>query len=251
MVGGVFIATMDINQYTMSQENIKTKIVFATAIITTGFSIGDSVWPIIFKVFLDPYGWRGALLLVAAIVSNIAVLLMVETTWGIKFQEQSRTNCKQHESNPGELEQTDVDIGLKENPLDGNIAETSIGPSRSRHKCDITIWDALMIAGHFFFFCGHVFSQDFIAVRMDHIGLLQADIVTVLSAKGMIGLIRVLPSFLIDKFKLNRIKVTGFISLTAGILCMSSTACTTFPLMMVFGVSYGFLQCKCLATIIH
>ena len=76
--------TINISQYVIIQENVKTNTVLAASIFTLGHAISAFLWPIIYKVLLDTYSWRGAFLIQGAIVLHNAVLILLETSDLIK-----------------------------------------------------------------------------------------------------------------------------------------------------------------------
>lgn len=108
----------------------------------------------------------------------------------------------------------------------------------------MTACDFWMVFAGFLYRTGEAFSKYMIGVRMFYIGLSKEEIMWVLAAMGMIGLVRVVPCYVIDRLDLNRIVTAGVFTFVLGASTMISVTFTTFPLMMVFGVFFGFCQCK-------
>ena len=84
---GVSLFSIETTMYIILQENVKTNIVFATAIATTGYAIGDFLWPLIYKILLDEYTWRGAFLIHGALLFNHAVLVLILTSELVKPEQ--------------------------------------------------------------------------------------------------------------------------------------------------------------------
>ena len=229
---------------------MKTNIVLGTSVFTTGFSIGGLVWPILYQIFLDAYTWRGAFLLQAAFGLNSCILIMIQTSKLLNHSPPAESN-KAVETKKLE---TDIMLGeLKENGNYRQIQETVVKNNdevsfynRIKHflRTDLTIWDFLIIMACFLYNSGDAFTHYMIAVRMDYIDLTKQEMVTAMSARGAIGLIRVLPSYLIDKYKLNRTKTAGTLSLLIGLSTMASVTFTTFPTVLIFFLAWGMMQCK-------
>ena len=83
-----------------------------------------------------------------------------------------------------------------------------------------------------------------IAVRLDYIQLSKQQIVTVMSARGAVGLTRLIPCYLIDKFKLDRTNVAGLLSFLLGISTMISVTFNVFHVNLAFFIVWGFMQGK-------
>ena len=98
-ITGISLFTVDINQYIIIQEKVKSRIVFATSIFTTAYAIGDFIWPVLYKLFLDAYSWRGTFLIQGALIANISVLALIQTsTWGkYSLQKAAGNEVKQHD----------------------------------------------------------------------------------------------------------------------------------------------------------
>ena len=98
-ITGISLFTVDINQYIIIQEKVKSRIVFVTSIFTTGYAIGDFIWPVLYKLFLDAYSWRGTFLIQGALIANISVLALIQTsTWGkYSLQKAAGNEVKQHD----------------------------------------------------------------------------------------------------------------------------------------------------------
>ena len=101
-----------------------------------------------------------------------------------------------------------------------------------------------MTLGHFVFWFGDAFSYFMVAVRLDYIGLSREQMVTVMAARGFVGLTRIIPSYIIGRFQFNRIKVLGTFALLMGIFGLISLTFRTFPSILVYFIFWGFSQCK-------
>ena len=106
---GISLFTIDVTEYIILQENIKKNIVFATSVATTGYAIGGFIWPIVYKLLLDTYAWRGAFLIQAGIVFNQAVLVLILTS-GIEntHDDKHRTNLENNISSDPPFEKVKV-----------------------------------------------------------------------------------------------------------------------------------------------
>ena len=121
-----------------------------------------------------------------------------------------------------------------------NVVKSTFSKKLKRSlKLDLTVWDILLTAGHFVFWIGDTFLFFMVAVRMDYIGLTKDQIVITMVARGAIRLTRIIPSYLIDKYKTKWLKVTAMCTFLMGAVAMVSMAFTTFPLMLVYFVFWG------------
>ena len=238
---GTGMHTLIVIQFTIIQEKVKSSITLATSVFTTGFSIGAFIWPILYKKLLDSYTWRGAFLLQGALGANSFILVMIQTSTLLKTNIFSKKiiNTKEEEI---ELDKTDdknndqQDVDVKK--------ETFCFKRKKTFKTDLTIWAAFITFAYFFYCCGDTFSHYMIAVRLDYIQLSKQQIVTVMSARGAVGLTRLIPCYLIDKFKLDRTKVAGLLSFLLGISTMISVTFNVFHVNLAFFIVWGFMQGK-------
>ena len=251
---GMSVFTAMTIQNTMIQEHVKTNKVLATSVFTTGYAISGFLWPLIYKVFLDLYSWRGAFLLQGAIMINSSILAMIQTSdfWKSEILQQGRISeqkegeCETMMNNLGDKEEQDSEVDVHFSHLD---AQYHVLNSFSRKikqvlKIDLNFWDGLIICAYFLYCCGDTFSHFMIRVRMDYIQLTRKQIVTAMSARGAIGLLRMVPCYLIDKFKFNRTKVASLLSFLLGLLTMISVTFAEFPAILVYFCVWGITQCK-------
>ena len=71
---------------------------FATSVATTGYAIGDFIWPIVYKLLLNTYAWRGAFLIQAGLIFNQAVLILILTS-GIEDPQDIKHGMNPEENN--------------------------------------------------------------------------------------------------------------------------------------------------------
>ena len=116
---GISLFSIETTMYIILQETVKTNIVFATAIATTGYAIGDFFWPLMYKLLLDEYTWRGAFLIHGALLFNHTVLVLILT---------SELAKPEHES---------TKYYLDEKVSNGS---TFFNTSHSSHVCQKTYW---------------------------------------------------------------------------------------------------------------
>ena len=241
-------------QNMMIQENVKTNKVLATSVFTTGYAISGFLWPILYKVFLDLYSWRGAFLLQGAIMINSTTLAVIQTSkfWKSEILKQ-RKLCRQKEgkceimlNNLDHKEKHDSEANLYSSHLDIQYPVPNSFSQKIKQvvKTDLSFWDCLITCAYFLYCCGDTFSHFMIGVRMDYIQLTRKEIVTAMSTRGAIGLLRIVPCYLIDKFKFNRTKVASVLSFLLGLLTMISVTFTAFPAILVYFIVWGITQCK-------
>ena len=243
---------MDISQYIIIQQSCKSRMVFVTSIFTTGYAIGDFLWPVLYKVFLDLYSWRGSVLVQGALISNVAVLTLLQTsmvndkgaTVATKTDLMEEALIANHGS---------VKTKLNDSSESQKNSIKSLADEESNNKTDnncknifsnLTWLDLQVTFAHFLYSFGDAFVHFMIAVRMHYTQLTQEQIVVVMSAGGLIGLSRIIPASMIDRLNLNRIRVEGIFCLLIGLITLVSVTFTTFPLVLTYFVAFGFLQCK-------
>ena len=235
------------------QENIKTNIVLATSVSTSGYAIGSFLWPIVYKILLDNFTWRGAFLIQGAIGLNNAAFILMQTSPLMPFKHNQQKECDNIRKNqepvtqlqlPIENNDKDTHFSLKRDDKEQKQSKTNWNKQSNILKTDLSIWEILMTLGHFAFWFGDAFSYFMVAVRLDYIGLSREQIVTVMAARGFVGLTRIIPSYIIDRFQCNRIKVAGIFALLMGMVGLISVTFRTFPSILVYFIFWGFAQCK-------
>ena len=79
------------------------------------------MWPIVYKLLLDVYSWRGAFLIQGALMANISVLVLLQTS--TITQTQPKDNICNESKHDIDLEKTPSYIkGIDENDDDGAVA---------------------------------------------------------------------------------------------------------------------------------
>ena len=63
-------------------------------------------------------------------------------------------------------------------------------------------------------------------------------------AVGSVGLTQMIPSYIIDRCRCNKMKVAALAMLLIGGATMASVALTTFPPILAYFIFWGFVQCK-------
>ena len=111
-------------------------------------------------------------------------------------------------------------------------------------RSDLTIWDKLITIAHFMFWCGDGFSYFLVAVRLDYLGFSKDQIVVTMAVRGAVGLARIIPSCIIDRYKLNTIKIAAMCTFLMGAVAMVSVTLTSFISVFVYFIYWGFMQCK-------
>ena len=107
-----------------------------------------------------------------------------------------------------------------------------------------TIWDILITLTQFMFSAGDTFVQYMIARRMTYISFSRTQMMWIISVKGVIGILRLVPCYIIDKLDLNRTALAAVFTAILGISSMVSVTFSSFSLMMMYGIVYGFSQGK-------
>ena len=79
---------------------------------------------------------------------------------------------------------------------------------------------------------------------MDYVGLSKNEIMIAMSGSGLIGLTRLIPSYLVDRCQCDKIKMTVLLMVLTGGATMVSVQFTTFPPLLIYFLLWGFLQCK-------
>ena len=183
-------------------------------------------------------------------MSNIAVRRIIQTS----KMEESQLRAKE-----SIMQETNVNYDEKETEfatnelLDDQKDTASIymqeleieycSSKVNKFRQSFTSWDTQATLSHFLYSFGDAFVHFMIAVRMHYIGLSKDEIVTVMSAGGLVGLSRMFPSYIIDRFDFNRIEAGGVFCLLIGLTTQISVT-FTFPLTLAYFVAFGFLQCK-------
>ena len=245
--------TVNLSQYVIIQENIKTNIVLATSVSTSGYAVGSFLWPIVYKILLDTFSWRGAFLIQGAMGLNNVAFILMQTSPLMPIRQIQQKECHNIRKNqepvmqlnmPNENDDKDIEIVRKRDNKEPPRNKTDCNKLANTLKTDLCIWEILMTLGHFVFWFGDAFSYFMVAVRLDYIGLSREQMVTVMAARGFVGLTRIIPSYIIDRFQFNRIKVLGTFALLMGIFGLISVTFRTFPLILVYFIFWGFSQCK-------
>ncbi len=105
-----------------------------------------------------------------------------------------------------------------------------------------TVWDFLMTLSQLTFSSGDAFVHFLIARRMTYISFSMTQMMWIISVKGIVGILRVVPCYIIDKLDLNRTVLLALVTAVLGIGCMVSVMFSSYSLMMVYGIFYGFGQ---------
>ena len=164
---GMSVFTTMTIQNTMIQEHVKTNKVLATSVFTTGYAISGFLWPILYKVFLDLYSWRGAFLLQGAIMINSSILAMIQTSnfWKTKILQQERiSEQKEGEreimlNNLGDKEKQDSEADFSHLDVQFPVSNSFGQKMKQVWKIDLNFWDGLIICAYFLYCCGDTFSH--------------------------------------------------------------------------------------------
>ena len=212
----------------------------ATSVFTTGYAISGLVWPILYKLFLDADTWRGAFLLQVAIGINSFILIMIQTSKVVHVYQDDNSHTSKSKNSEEENEMMLGNLGDDENSKPMKILNVKrngnfslFNKAKKLFRTDLSMWDSLITLAYFLCNAGDTFSHYMTAVRMNYVDITREEIVFAMSARGALGLIRVLPT-----------KVAGVLSFLTGLSTMISDTFTTFPTILIYFLAWGIMQCK-------
>ncbi len=230
----------DLLNWIILQDNFVKRRTTASAIYCCGYSIGAFLWPPLYRIFLDEYSWRGAFLMQGAVQFHIAICVLLQThnpithNIGTKLQE-SKAELDQ------ELEVFENGTTTKQIQ---DAKEMQTVPQQKEERSTFTFKEILFLCALFLFYCGDSFGELMTAVRLAYVGLSKKQITIVLSAGGITGIIRVLPAWIIDKLKINKLVTSAVFAFCLGVLMLISILFTNFGTMLFYFVMFAFFQCK-------
>ena len=216
----------------------------ANGVAMSGISAGVFIWPVVCRLLIDTYGWRGAMVILAALQLQIAVyaaLIRPIYTTPLEKQAGEKSNGQQEVmvNDDGRLRDEETNVVNRRFcgafSLFSQCCESLWKPLIKHHELGLLYFGmALVMSGFLMFIIVTPIRAHKMGISKSLGGLL-VSIMAIVS-----GVMRIVIGYIGDKPWTNRFFIMSFASVLSGIVMMSSFGFTSFVHMACYSVFVGF-----------
>ena len=241
---GISLSTVLLISTIATQLYFDKRKSLANGVATSGISAGIFIWPVVCRLLIDTYGWRGAMVILAALQLQIAVYAaLIRPIYTKPLQQQVPENSNRQQEVMVE------DDGSQRDDETNVVNRRFCGAFSLFSRCCVSLWEPVIKHPEFGLLC--------FGIALVMSGFLTFIIVTPLRAHKMgiskslgsllvsimaivSGVMRIIIGYIGDKPWANRFFMIGFASVLSGIVMMSSFGFTSFVHMACYSVFVGF-----------